>query len=197
MSRYLVNDLFLTLQGEGVRAGTAAVFLRFAKCNLACNRAEHGFDCDTDFERGRWYGLRPLIAAVAALQPAPGWVVLTGGEPGLQADGPLVDALHAGGRRVAIETNGTMALPAGIDWVCVSPKPGTRLRTLHAQEVKCVVAAGQEPDPMGVEALHLLVSPAFRGDDPDPDAVAWAVRWVLVHPEWRLSTQNHKWWGVE
>lgn len=191
MSRYLVNEMFHSIQGEGVRAGIPHVFVRFAKCNLACNVAEHGFDCDTDFEHGQWYTLDDLVAAL----PACPWVLLTGGEPALQADQPLIDALHGSGREVAIETNGTMPIPRHLDWVCISPKPSTTLALDHADEEKHVLAAGQEP----IERLatsNPLVSPAFKGDELDPDALAWCIQWVLDHPQWRLSCQQHKWWGV-
>lgn len=193
MKRYLVNEVFSSIQGEGVRAGTAATFVRFAKCNLSCNVADHGFDCDTDFERGDWWDHDHLVADVSS-RPAR-WVILTGGEPALQINRELVDSLHDHDLRVAIETNGTRGLPDNLDWVCVSPKPGTALAVRWADEAKYVLAAGQEPDGR-VDATTRLVSPAFKGDDVDPAAVAWCVGWVLTHPEWRLSCQQHKWWGV-
>jgi 7-carboxy-7-deazaguanine synthase len=191
VSRYLINEIFHSLQGEGVRAGIAHVFVRFAKCNLTCNVAEHGFDCDTDFEHGQWHTLDQLVAA---LPPCP-WVLLTGGEPTLQLDLPLVLALSKD-RRIAIETNGTRFLPIRLNWVCVSPKPGSNVVLKVADEVKCVVQAGQTPDPMGVRSPHYLISPAFKGDELDPDALAWCIDWVKANPRWRLSCQQHKWWGV-
>lgn len=177
---------------EGGRAGIPHAFIRFAKCNLACNVAEHGFDCDTDFEHGDWYTLDQLLEAL----PWCPWVLLTGGEPTLQVDMPLVRGLEREGIRVAIETNGTRFLPIRLNWVCVSPKPGTDVVLKVADEVKCVVQAGQTPDPMGVRAGHRLISPAFKGDELDPDALAWCIAWVKANPEWRLSCQQHKWWGV-
>ncbi len=192
MRRYLVNEVFSSIQGEGVRAGTAATFIRFAKCNLACNRAEHGFDCDTDFEHGQRYTLAELVAAAAG----PPWVILTGGEPALQADDALVRALHKAGRSVAIETNGTVNVEAlGLDWITVSPKC-LAIKQPAADEVKHVLAAGQQPWPVAIAARNYLVSPAFKGDEIDPDALAWCIDWVTGHPAWRLSCQQHKWWGV-
>lgn len=195
MKRYLVNEIFRSLQGEGARAGTVATFVRFAKCNLACNVAEHGFDCDTDFDHGDWYELDALLAAVRAVGPSR-WIILTGGEPALQLDGTLVGTLHDAGYRLAIETNGTRPLPPGIDWVCVSPKPGTRVMISAADEVKFVLRAGQRPHDVSLRSSHRLVSPAFKGDEFDPEALAWCIQWVLDHPTWRLSVQQHKQWGV-
>lgn len=196
MKRFMVKEIFHSIQGEGVRAGTAAVFVRFAGCNLACNVAEHGFDCDTDFVGGTSYTIGELLDEVRHLA-AGGWIILTGGEPALQLDQSLVDVLHAAGYRLAIETNGTRTLPRGLDWVCVSPKPGASVSPyIEADEVKYVLGAGQEPGPQVSRIEHRLVSPAFKGDEADPDAVAWCVEWVLAHPEWRLSYQLHKALGV-
>jgi len=196
MTRYLVNEIFRSIQGEGVRAGTVATFVRFSKCNLACNVAEHGFDCDTEFDTGRWHTLGSLIDTVRDAGPT-GWVIFTGGEPALQLDGALVDALHALGYQLAIETNGTRLLPDGLDWVCVSPKPGAPVAVTWADEVKYVLGPGQEPILTGLPtADHWLVSPAFKSDESDPDAVAWCIAFVLAHPGWRLSVQQHKWLGI-
>lgn len=196
MKRYLVNEIFSSIQGEGVRAGIPHVFVRFAKCNLACNVAEHGFDCDTDFEHGEWLDLAELMDRIVNTGTT-SWVLLTGGEPALQVDAALIDALHADGLSVAVETNGTYKMPDTIDWVCLSPKPGTRLAIGGADEVKFVLAAGQQPvHAQEIRARHRLVSPAFKGDDLDPDALAWCIDWVVHNPGWRLSCQQHKWWGV-
>lgn len=194
MKRYMIKEIFHSVQGEGLRAGTPAVFVRFAGCNLACNTAEHGFDCDTDFSGGEAYSLGSLIDAVGIPFPV-GWIILTGGEPALQVDQRLVDTLHALGWKLAIETNGTLPLPKGLNWVCCSPKPGTKPVLYEADEVKCVVAAGQEPDHRGMRGEY-LISPAFKGDELDPDAVAWCMEWVLANPRWRLSLQTHKWIGA-
>lgn len=192
MKRYMVNEIFYSIQGEGLRAGTAAIFVRFSKCNLACNLAEHGFDCDTEFETGKWYSLAALVEAITDMQSG-GWIIFTGGEPALQLDHTLITVLRALGYKLAIETNGTKTLPRHLDWVCVSPK--TDVVVNYADEVKCVVGADQVPDHRGITG-QWLISPAFKGDEPDPDAVAWCVQWVLDHPRWRLSYQLHKTLGV-
>lgn len=190
---YQVKEIFHSIQGEGVRAGTAAVFVRFAGCNLDCTPETIGWQCDTDFIGGRRYKLGALVDAVQALAPG-GWIIFTGGEPALQVDQPLIDVLHAVGYRLAIETNGTKVLPSGLDWICVSPKYAPTTSLNKPNEVKYVLTAGQKPGQMTAE--YMLVSPAFKGDEPDPDAIAWCIQWVLDHPEWRLSVQQHKSWGV-
>lgn len=198
MKRYLINEMFYSLQGEGVRAGTANVFVRFAKCNLACNREVDGFDCDTDFESGVWSALGELEAGMRRLaDPGCDWCVLTGGEPLLQADAALGAYLRDRGWRIALETNGTRPLRFPADWVCVSPKPsGGPLALLEADEVKFVLAAGQEPPELALKADHWLVSPAYDGDRPRPGALEWCIRWCLENPPWRLSVQQHKGWGI-
>src|SRR3954464_3724428 len=108
MERYRVNEIFYSLQGEGVRAGTPNLFLRFARCNLACRAETHGFDCDTEFESGRRMTLPEILEEIRNLSAACRWVVLTGGEPALQVDGDLIDALHGAGYQLAIETNGSV-----------------------------------------------------------------------------------------
>lgn len=193
MKRYQIKEVFHSLQGEGVRAGVPHIFVRFAGCNLDCNEETMGWQCDTDFVGGTAYTLGELIDEVRRFGRCH-WVLFTGGEPALQVDTTLVAALHALGYQLAIETNGTRPLPAGLDWVCASPKyerPAIR----SADEAKYVLAAGQEPD-VTIQAKHMLASPAFKGDEPDPEALAWCVQWVKDHPTWRLSCQQHKWWGV-
>jgi organic radical activating enzyme len=197
---YRVNEIFYSLQGEGVRAGTANLFLRFSKCNLTCKVETHGFDCDTEFESGRDLSLEEILAEFRALSPAsPGghWVILTGGEPALQVDRELIDALHAAGYRLAIETNGSFALPEGIDWITVSPKVAEHaIRQRTAHEVKYVRGHGQAIPQTVVVAEHYLISPAFAGEQADPRALAWCLRLVEENPTWRLSIQQHKVWGV-
>lgn len=193
MKKYQIKEIFHSIQGEGVRAGTPAVFVRFAGCNLDCTPDTMGWKCDTDFVGGDAHTIGALIDAVRTLACG-GWIILTGGEPALQIDQTLVDSFHALGYQLAIETNGTKVLPKGLDWVCVSPKYAPVNALMRADEVKYVLATGQEPG--DVRAAHRLVSPAFKGDEPDPDAIAWCVQWVLDNPEWRLSLQTHKWIGV-
>ena len=197
MERYVVNEIFYSLQGEGVRAGTANLFLRFARCNLACKVETHGFDCDTEFESGRRMTPAEILDELRTLSADCRWVVLTGGEPALQVDRELVDALHGAGYRLAIETNGSVELPAGIDWITVSPKVAEHaIRQRRAHEVKYVRGHGQGLPRTVVEADHYLLSPAFDGDEVDPRALAWCLRLVRENPAWRLSVQQHKLWKV-
>ncbi len=205
---YAVKEIFLTLQGEGMQAGRRAVFLRFAGCNLWSGReqdravAQCTF-CDTDFvgtggENGGRYETETLAAKVEAL-----WgegdrrlVVITGGEPMLQLDPPLIDALHDRGFEVAVETNGTFAVPAGLDWICVSPKAGTEIVQRSGNELKLVwPQQGINPDVLaGWSFDHFLIQPM---DCADRDAAsAAAIDFVLKNPLWRLSLQTHKLLGL-
>lgn len=213
---YLVKEVFATLQGEGANAGRVAVFCRFTGCNLWSGHERHRATaicrfCDTDFVGtdgpggGRFADADALADHIAARWPGglpagPGvepLVVCTGGEPLLQLDDALVDALHARGLAVAVETNGTIAVPAGIDWVCVSPKAGTELAVTGGDEIKVVFPQpGAEPDRFEHLAFtHWFVQPM---DGPDAGAnTAAAVQWCLDHPRWRLSVQTHKVVGID
>jgi len=202
---YAVREIFATLQGEGAQAGRAAVFLRFAGCNLWSGREADRASatcrfCDTDFVGGDRYADAPTLAqAVAAVWPAPDGprlVVVTGGEPALQLDDALVAALHGRGFEVAIETNGTLALPAGLDWICVSPKAGTTLAVTAGDELKLVYPQpGAAPDDYrGLAFRHLLLQPM---DGPAREAnTRAAIAYCQRHPEWRLSLQTHKLIGI-
>ncbi len=210
MTTYAVKEAFRTLQGEGRQAGRAAVFLRFARCNLWSGHERDRATavcrfCDTEFVGtdgdggGLFRGAGHLADHVAALW-GPGadhrFVVCTGGEPALQLDDDLVVALHDRGFEVAIETNGTLPLPAGLDWVCVSPKAGTELVVTRADECKLVYPqAGIEPaDLEHLDVDHFLLSPM---DGPDLAAnTAAATAYCLDHPRWRLSLQTHKVIGI-
>ncbi|HEX4964354.1 MAG TPA: 7-carboxy-7-deazaguanine synthase QueE [Thermoanaerobaculia bacterium] len=197
MERYRVNEIFYSLQGEGVRAGTPNLFLRFSRCNLECRVETHGFDCDTEFESGRWLPLAEIVAELRALSEECRWVILTGGEPALQADAELIDGLHAAGYELAIETNGSVELPPGIDWITVSPKVAEHaIRQRRAHEVKYVRGYGQGVPKTVVEADHYLISPAFEGADVDPRTLDWCIRLCKENPPWRLSVQQHKFWHV-
>jgi 7-carboxy-7-deazaguanine synthase len=205
---YAVKEIFLTLQGEGMQAGRRAVFLRFAGCNLWSGRerdraeAECHF-CDTDFvgtdgENGGRYDGDDLAGRVAALwgESEGRLVVVTGGEPLLQLDGGLLDALHARGFEVAVETNGTIAAPEGLDWICVSPKAGTEVVQRSGNELKLVwPQAGIDPamlEPWDFD--HFLIQPL---DCADADrSRAEAIRFVMDNPRWRLSLQTHKLLGL-
>jgi organic radical activating enzyme len=197
VERYLVNEIFYSLQGEGVRAGTPNLFLRLSRCNLACKVETHGFDCDTEFESGRWLTLPEIVAEFRQLSKDCDWIILTGGEPALQADPELIDALHAAGYKLAIETNGSIELPPGIDWITVSPKVAehaVRQRTAH--EVKYVRGYGQAIPKTVVQAEHYLISPAFDGPEVDSRTMDWCIRLCKENPPWRLSVQQHKLWKV-
>lgn len=208
---YLVKEVFATLQGEGVNAGRVAVFCRFSGCNLWTGHEEHRHlavcqFCDTDFVGtdgpggGRFTDAESLASHVAAIWPAPGegapMVVCTGGEPLLQLDEPLVDAFHAEGFEVAIETNGTRPVPAGVDWVCVSPKAGADLVVTSGDELKLVhPQSGAEPELF--EHLDFRWFCLQPMDGPHRVAnTASTVAACLARPMWRLSVQTHKELGI-
>jgi 7-carboxy-7-deazaguanine synthase (Cx14CxxC type) len=207
---YTVKEIFYTLQGEGIHAGRPAVFCRFAGCNLWTGReadrstAVCSF-CDTDFvgvgpDGGRFDSAEALADAVAARWPVGvagrPYVVCTGGEPLLQLDEPAIDALHARGFEVAVETNGTQPLPRGLDWVCVSPKSDAPLVVTGGDELKLVFPQAAAPPErfLGLAFRHWLLQPM---DGPRArEATAEAISYCLAHPQWRLSVQTHKVIGV-
>lgn len=199
MKAYRVNEVFYSIQGEGIRAGTANVFVRFSGCNQTCRVETHGFDCDTEFASGRAVTLEELDAWMReeARDAKPDWAVLTGGEPGLQVDRDLIDTLHARGWKLAIETNGSLELPEGLDWVTVSPKVAEHaIRQLTADEVKYVRGYGQAIPKPRCKANHQLISPAFNGNEIEPRSMQWCMELVKQNPMWRLSVQQHKAWKV-
>jgi 7-carboxy-7-deazaguanine synthase len=210
VSTYAVKETFRTLQGEGRQAGRAAVFLRFSRCNLWSGHERDRTSaicrfCDTDFVGtdgdggGVFRGADALADHVGTIW-GPGtdhrFVVCTGGEPALQLDTELIDALHARRFEVAIETNGTLPLPDGLDWVCMSPKAGTDIVVTRGDECK-IVFPQEGIDPADFEAMafdHFLLSPM---DGPDRDAATEAaIAHCLAHPQWRLSVQTHKVLGI-
>ncbi len=208
---YQVKETYYTLQGEGARTGRAAVFLRFAGCNLwnGLERDRAGAICpfcDTDFVGtdgpggGKFADAAALASAVRALWPKRGqgrpYVVCTGGEPLLQVDGQLIDALHAAGFEIGVETNGTMSVPCGLDWICVSPKANAPLVLDCGNELKLVYPqAGAAPERYGHLAFeHFFLQPM---DGPARAANARAAaEYCLAHPQWRLSLQTHKLIGI-
>lgn len=199
METVQVNEIFCSLQGEGVRAGTLNVFVRFAGCNLTCSRdGEAGFDCDTEFVSGRKMTIAELYSAVTAFLPCKA-IVFTGGEPALQLTRAVVEYFQAQGYYCAIETNGTVNIDElGLDWVCVSPKTAEHtLQQLRADEVKYVRHAGQAIPRPRVQAMYQVLSPAVQADGAirreDFEAVVQLIR---QHPQWRLSTQQHKLWKL-
>lgn len=206
---YKVKEIFYTLQGEGANAGRAAVFCRFAGCNLWSGREKDREDavcqfCDTDFVGmdgeggGSFASADALAAAVRKTWPEAGraFAVMTGGEPLLQLDQALVDALHARQIEIAIESNGTMEPPEGLDWVCVSPKAGAPLRLTRGDELKLVYPQeGAAPGQFeGLNFRHFFLQPM---DGPDRAAnTRLALDYCLKHPKWRLSLQTHKILGI-
>ncbi|UCD29935.1 MAG: 4Fe-4S cluster-binding domain-containing protein [Planctomycetota bacterium] len=197
MKTYMVNEIFFSLQGEGVRAGTPNLFLRFLGCNVECQPNTHGFECDTDYTDGQPLRLDEIISMLRGVDPNCKWVVLTGGEPALQVDRELIDGLHDVGYQLAIETNGTIELPDGLDFITVSPKVAEdQIRQRTADEVKYVRVYGQPIPQTVVEADYKLISPAFKGPDLDRQALEWCIKLVRDNPDWRLSVQMHKFWGI-
>jgi 7-carboxy-7-deazaguanine synthase (Cx14CxxC type) len=207
---YAVKEIFLTLQGEGAHAGRAAVFCRFSGCNLWSGREQDRASascqfCDTDFVGtdgtlgGRYDSAEALAEAIAAQwAEAAGnrYTVLTGGEPLLQVDAPLVQALRARGFEIGVETNGTIDPPEGMDWICVSPKAGAELVVQRGNELKLVY-------PQADAAPEAFVDLAFERfslqpmDGPDVvENTARAIEYCLRHPQWRLSLQTHKTLGI-
>ena len=194
---YAINEIFYSLQGEGVRAGTANVFVRFSGCNQTCKKETHGFDCDTEFVSSEKYSLDALLAEIKDIAPRCRSVILTGGEPGLQLDSDLITALKQQQYYLAVETNGSLEMPAGLDWITVSPKVAEHcIRQMRADEVKYVRNVGQGiPKPL-CKASHKLLSPAAEGKYIDPDSLRWCIKLIKQNPEWRLSVQQHKTWNV-
>jgi 7-carboxy-7-deazaguanine synthase len=210
---YRVKEIYYTIQGEGTQAGRAAVFCRFTSCNLWSGREKDRARaicrfCDTDFVGtdgpggGRFATARDLAVAIARTwEGEPGTrmrrlVVCTGGEPLLQLDRPTVEALHAAGFEVAVETNGTQEAPVGLDWVCVSPKAGTQLRLTSGDELKLVFPQDGAPPHLfeGLGFPRLLLQPM---DGPNLETnTRLAVEYCLAHPQWRLSLQTHKYLGI-
>ena len=212
---YAVKEIYMTLQGEGAHAGRAAVFLRFAGCNLWSGREQDRAAavcrfCDTDFvgmdgPQGGRYGADELAAKVAAVwddhtggSRTSAYVVCTGGEPLLQLDDRLIAALHDQGFEVGVETNGTLTAPAGLDWICVSPKAGAPLVQRTGNELKLVYPQDEpqaQPEQLGELAFdHLFLQPM---DGPQQARnIELATAYCLAHPRWRLSLQTHKLIGI-
>jgi 7-carboxy-7-deazaguanine synthase (Cx14CxxC type) len=207
---YAVKEIFLTLQGEGGQAGRPAVFCRFAGCNLWTGREADRATatcmfCDTDFVGmdgpggGKFLTASDVAEAVAGKWrggEADRLVVCTGGEPLLQLDPPLIDAFHARGFAIAVETNGTLPAPAGLDWICVSPKADAALAQMTGQELKLVFPQpGVDPERFAGLAFERFFLQPMDGPDREA-ATAAAVDYCLAHPQWRLSVQTHKYLGL-
>jgi 7-carboxy-7-deazaguanine synthase (Cx14CxxC type) len=205
---YAVKEIYLTLQGEGAQTGRAAVFLRFAGCNLWSGREEDRENavctfCDTDFvgtdgPLGGRYAREDLVARVASLWPGGGrpYVICTGGEPLLQLDVPLIEAFHAAGFEVGVETNGTIPAPPGLDWICVSPKSTAPLKQRSGHELKLVYPqADARPETFADLAFdHMFLQPM----DGEHQAlnIERTAKYCQENPRWRLSLQTHKLIGL-
>lgn len=207
---YKIKEIFYTLQGEGFHTGRPAVFCRFAGCNLWTGREEDREKaickfCDTDFwgmdgNNGGKYTVASLTDKIISLWPDKGvlpFVVCTGGEPGLQVDALLVDSFHKAGIEIAIETNGTVSLPDGIDWVCVSPKANTYLVITKGNELKLVYPQIENtPDQFeDLDFEYFYLQPMDNANQ--MDNIKATVAYCMDHPKWKLSLQTHKILGIE
>ena len=206
MKNYKVKEIYYTLQGEGAQTGRPAVFCRFTGCNLWSGREEDRAQaicqfCDTDFwgtdgTNGGRYTADELAKQVSDLWPDPTqgkpYVVCTGGEPLLQLDEPLIEAFHQVGLEIAVETNGTISAPAGLDWICMSPKAGTEIVLIQGDELKLVYPQlGAEPELYThLDFQHFFLQPM---DSPQQtENIQATVQYCLQHPQWRMSLQTHK-----
>lgn len=201
---YKVNEIFYTLQGEGAHSGIPAVFVRFSGCNLRCPW------CDTEFEGYKEMTSEQIVSEIQNLYDIPNvrrkMCILTGGEPTLQADKQLIDAIHAAGFYIGIETNGTRPIPDGIDWITCSPKEGTKLALKQVNEVKVVFTGTYDPEvwrtqlkaehwllqPLRYTGEWLMMSGVDEWENDANDNLDETVRYILTHPFWRLSVQLHK-----
>jgi len=213
---YAVKEMFYTLQGEGAQAGRASVFCRFAGCNLWSGREQDRSSavctfCDTDFVGtdgqggGKFSTADDLAATIASKWPESGnsgvpgkpYVVCTGGEPLLQLDKALIDALHARGFEIAVETNGTQPAPEGLDWICVSPKADSEIVLTKGHELKLVYPQSAAPPERfaGLDFEHFFLQP--MDSILKADNTRTAVAYCMAHPQWRLSVQMHKVIGID
>lgn len=215
---YKVKEIFYSLQGEGAHTGRPAVFCRFSKCNLWNGREDSRASaichfCDTDFvgtdgQNGGSYTLKELASLISSFWPTPRqgqpYVICTGGEPALQLDQALVDEFHKIGFEVAIETNGTLPLPDGIDWICLSPKGLSTVILTHCNELKLVYP---QTDAMpeqftAIRAEHRYLQPMAPLDNSliaseSQNLIHQTVAYCLANPGWKLSLQTHKWLGID
>jgi 7-carboxy-7-deazaguanine synthase len=194
---YRINDIFYSLQGEGMRSGTANIFIRFSGCNEKCLIETHGFDCDTEFVSGSDLTAEEICTRAKELNPNCTAVILTGGEPLLQVDKALCDALKMSGYYIAVETNGSInpnaeVLPM-LDWITCSPKVAEHaVRLERCEELKYVRNYGQAIPKPKLSCNNLLISPAFNGDYLDRKSLDWCINLSKENPSWRLTVQLHK-----
>ncbi len=216
---YTINEIFHSIQGEGIRAGTANIFIRFTGCNMKCDmkagpKSPGRFACDTEFESGKKMSLEDMLVFCRELTKTCKWIILTGGEPALQVDEALINFFHENGYKLAIETNGSIQLPivcssgehseglhglscSALEWITVSPKVAEHaIKQVVANEVKYVRGYGQAVPKTRVSAPYKLISPAFNGDHLDSKTLAWCINLVKENPSWSLSVQQHKGWMV-
>lgn len=179
-----INEIFYSLQGEGFHTGTPAVFIRFSGCNLKCSF------CDTLHEEGKKMSNEEIVNEV--LRYPARMVVLTGGEPSLQIDAPLIDSLHRAGKYITVETNGTHPLPAHIDWITCSPKEEHRVVLTKIDEIKYVYRGEKELNRYEqLPATHYFLQPCSGANIPE------TIDFIMKHPKWRLSLQTHKLVGIQ
>jgi len=196
--QYWINEIYLSIQGEGIRTGEPSIFMRFTGCNMRCDihandKSPGGFACDTEFESGRKMTADEILDELQTIKGDCVWIVMTGGEPGLQVDEDLLQKLSEDGFKLAVETNGSVALPAGFHWITVSPKVAEHaIKQRTANEVKYVRGYGQALPKTVVQAEHYLISPAFSGLETDARTLAWCEQLVSESDTWKLSLQTHK-----
>lgn len=198
---YSVNEVYLSVQGEGHRAGTANVFLRFQGCNLRCSgeMVDGVYQplCDTEFASGRKLTTEALMDWIKRVAGKCRWIIATGGEPLLQLDTPLIDTFHSNGFQVAVETNGTIKAPDGIDYLVLSPKIAEHaIKIPVAHEIRYVRGYGQAIPKPACKAEHCFISPAFEGVHLPQDTLNWCIQLVKDNPQWRLSVQMHKFTNI-
>lgn len=205
MRSYLVREIFYSLQGEGVRAGTPNMFVRFAGCNQHCTRATHGFNCDTVYDAVGSVRMtaQEILEACSKLSKTLS-VIFTGGEPCLQLDIELLETLNRAKYYTAIETNGTVGpkpcVKDSLSWITISPKGPIHNGWFNGrpiQEVKYVVRYGHSLPLVSLPVVHKVLSPAFEGGHIDKTALNWCIKLVQENPDWRLSVQQHKGWGIQ
>lgn len=197
-----ISEVFFSLQGEGLRAGTANIFIRFSGCNLKCDiepgeLSPGGFACDTEFMSGREMKAEEILAFCLKIAPNCKSIICTGGEPTLQITPEFVSTFKKAGYYLAIESNGTRPVLDGFDWISISPKIAEHaIKQLTASECKYVRSLGQGiPRPV-IKADYYLISPGFDSHELDRENLEWCIKLVKENPEWRLSMQQHNVWKV-
>ncbi len=194
--KFKINEIFYSIQGEGLQFGIPTVFVRFAQCNLKCKMSNNGFDCDTEFDSYREFSAQELIQEINKYKCE--WICLTGGEPTLQVNQNLIDELKSVGKKISIQTNGTIKLPNKIDWICVSPKTAEHtLNQPFANEIKYIRRDGMGiPIPKTISENKLISIPFQADGSVSQKDIDWCIRLVKENPEWRLCVQAHKFLSI-